>query len=208
VAFVDGSVDVNKSAALSNGGAGAIIVRVEEKDVKSIHLRGKHFHGYDDVTNNTMELQAVGVAARSMEEGEELRLWSDSKYALGCLFDQSWKPGANKDLILKLKKQIRDRRLLVEGTHVRGHKSLFLNELADFMASVAVKKQRTVFYNFEYRTISADCLGCRRFPCGPAQDLKTIKEKLRAIKEDSWEPCDKLDLYADLTRRPRVIKGA
>jgi len=93
-----------------------------------------------DATNNIAELTGVLRALQLAHElGKPLRLYTDSKYAMGVL-TQGWKAKANKELIAEIREWLEgqpDTQLF----HVRGHQGVALNEVADELAVEAVKNR-------------------------------------------------------------------
>ena len=112
--FVDGSCRAN-----GNGGIGVVWL----KNGKKVFEYSK---GYKNVTNNKMELLAIFYALSSINKIiDSLEIVSDSEYALGCIFNEKWNPKKNKELIAKIKKQLKITQSLVKEpikwTHVKGH---------------------------------------------------------------------------------------
>ena len=112
--YTDGSCRAN-----GNGGLGIVWL----KNGKKVFEYSK---GYKGVTNNIMELMAIGIALRSIKKPiESLEIISDSEYALGCIFNPKWNPKKNKELIAKIKKQLEITQKLVSEPikykHVYGH---------------------------------------------------------------------------------------
>ena len=112
--YTDGSCRGNK-----NGGIGVVWIKNGEKVYE-------YSKGYKNVTNNIMELLAIGVALRSIKKPiESLEIVSDSEYALGCIFNEKWNPKKNVELITKIKKQLIQTQSLVKTPityrHVDGH---------------------------------------------------------------------------------------
>ena len=67
-----------------------------------------------------------------------MRIFSDSAYAIGVL-TQNWKPQANKALVSEIKwltQKFKD----LEFIKVKGHAGIKENEVADFLATSAIKK--------------------------------------------------------------------
>ena len=111
--YTDGSCRAN-----SNGGIGIIWL----KDGKKVFEYSKGFKG---VTNNKMELLAIGYALLSIKNPiNSLEIISDSEYAIGVL-TKPWKPKKNVELIARIKKQIEKTQKLVKEPikfrHTRGH---------------------------------------------------------------------------------------
>lgn len=111
--FTDGSCRAN-----GNGGIGIVWLKNGEKVYE-------YSKGYKNVTNNQMELLAIGKALASIKkEVDALTIVSDSEYALGCVF-KPWKPKKNVELIVKIRKQLVETQKLIkspiEYRHTRGH---------------------------------------------------------------------------------------
>ena len=112
--YTDGSCRAN-----GNGGLGIIWL----KNGKKVFEYSK---GYKNVTNNIMELLAIGKALASIKKPiDSLEIVSDSEYALGCIFNEKWNPKKNKELIAKIKKQLEITQSLVKEPikyrHIYGH---------------------------------------------------------------------------------------
>lgn len=112
--FVDGSCRANK-----NGGIGIVWLKNGEKVFE-------YSKGYKNVTNNIMELLAIGKALASIKKSiDSLEIVSDSEYALGCIFNEKWHPKKNVELIANIKKQLIKTQSLVKNPityrHVDGH---------------------------------------------------------------------------------------
>ena len=114
VIFTDGSCRSN-----GNGGLGIIWLRNGKKVFE-------YSKGYKDTTNNQMELKAIYLALKSIKNTiDSLEIVSDSEYALGCIFNPKWNPKKNKELIRKIKLQVKETQKLVKEPikyrHVYGH---------------------------------------------------------------------------------------
>lgn len=112
--FTDGSCRGNK-----NGGIGIVWIKNGEKVFE-------YSKGFKDVTNNRMELLAIGYALLSIKKPiDSLEIVSDSEYALGCIFNLSWNPKKNVELINRIRKQVIKTQTLVKEPikyrHVDGH---------------------------------------------------------------------------------------
>lgn len=112
--FTDGSCRAN-----GNGGLGIVWL----KNGKKVFEYSK---GYKDTTNNQMELKAIYLALKSIKNTiDSLEIVSDSEYALGCIFNPKWNPKKNKELIRKIKLQVKETQKLVKEPikyrHVYGH---------------------------------------------------------------------------------------
>ena len=131
--FTDGSCRAN-----GNGGIGIVWLKNGEKVYE-------YSKGYKGVTNNIMELSAIYIALRSIKkEIDSLEIISDSEYALGCIFNEKWNPKKNKELIAKIKKQLKKTQSLVKEPikyrHIDGHQKgdnddAKFNNLADKLAT-------------------------------------------------------------------------
>ena len=112
--YTDGSCRAN-----GNGGLGVIWL----KNGKKVFEFSKGFKG---TTNNQMELFAIYIGLKAVSKPiDSLEIVSDSEYALGCIFNEKWNPKKNKELIAKIKKQLKITQSLVKEpikwTHVKGH---------------------------------------------------------------------------------------
>lgn len=71
-----------------------------------------------------MELKAIGIALKSIKKPiDSLTIVSDSEYALGCIFNPTWNPKKNRELIKAIKKELDRVKTLtkVDYKHVYGH---------------------------------------------------------------------------------------
>ena len=114
--FTDGSCRAN-----GNGGIGIVWLKNGEKVYE-------YSKGYKETTNNRMELAAIGVALKSIKKPiDSLTIVSDSEYALGCIFNESWNPKKNIELITKIKYQLQETQKLVKNpiqyVHTDGHQN-------------------------------------------------------------------------------------
>ena len=112
--FTDGSCRAN-----GNGGIGIVWL----KNGNKVYEYSK---GFKNVTNNIMELLAIGYALKSIKKPiDSLEIVSDSEYALGCIFNKKWNPKKNKELIAKIKKILVSTQSLVKNPityrHINGH---------------------------------------------------------------------------------------
>jgi len=112
--FTDGSCRAN-----GNGGLGVVWI----KNGKKVFEYSK---GYKNVTNNIMELLAIGKALASIKKPvDSLEIVSDSEYALGCIFNLSWNPKKNVELINRIRRQVIKTQTLVKEPikyrHIDGH---------------------------------------------------------------------------------------
>ena len=115
--FTDGSCRTN-----GNGGIGIVWL----KNGNKVYEYSK---GFKNVTNNIMELLAIGYALKSIKKPiDSLEIVSDSEYALGCIFNKKWNPKKNKELIAKIKKILVNTQSLVKNPityrHINGHQKI------------------------------------------------------------------------------------
>lgn len=95
VIYTDGSCRAN-----GNGGIGIVWLKDGEKVFE-------YSKGYKGVTNNIMELMAIGIALKSIKKPiDSLTIISDSEYALGCIFNKKWNPKKNVKLINQIKSEV------------------------------------------------------------------------------------------------------
>ena len=114
VIFTDGSCRANK-----NGGIGIVWLKNGKKVLE-------YSKAFKNVTNNIMELFAIFIGLRAIKKPiDSLEIVSDSEYALGCIFNESWNPKKNKKLIATIKKQLKETQKLVKEPisyrHIYGH---------------------------------------------------------------------------------------
>jgi len=114
VIFTDGSCRANK-----NGGIGIVWLKNGKKVLE-------YSKAFKNVTNNIMELFAIFIGLRAIKKPiDSLEIVSDSEYALGCIFNESWNPKKNKKLITTIKKQLKETQELVKEPisyrHIYGH---------------------------------------------------------------------------------------
>lgn len=131
IIYTDGSCRAN-----GNGGLGIVWLKNGKKILE-------YSKGYKKVTNNIMELKAIGIALKSIKKPiDSLTIISDSEYALGCIFNDSWNPKKNKELINSIKKELKRVKTLttVEYKHIYGHQKhggedMVWNNYVDKLAS-------------------------------------------------------------------------
>ena len=188
-AFVDGSVDCTRKR--SEGGAsyggicavvlrGDLLLRQEDDDLTAephftgITLVGELFTQesakVEIITNNTMELSAVRLAAEVLKEeisrGEEVHIWTDSQYAQGCLrYDTIWSPKENVSLIISIRDLVAKPTIRIN--HIRGHKRIAWNELTDLGAKkcVELRDKRSGFRGDREIDVCSQCFHCMNFAC-------------------------------------------
>ena len=119
--YTDGACKTNP------GPCGSGLVVVTEDDVIDI------FQYVGIGTNNIGELFAIKLALDYCPDVTNLRIFTDSSYAIGVL-DKGWKAKANKKLIETIKEQIADLSATLTFVKVKGHSGDPLNERADQLA--------------------------------------------------------------------------
>ncbi len=125
--YTDGASSGNPGPA----GIGALLIHKENRKEISQSI--------GVATNNVAELTAIKIAISHLKRHDlPVRIFSDSSYAIGVL-TQDWKPRANKSLVLEIKGLIRPFADL-EFIKVKGHAGIKENEVADFLATSAIKK--------------------------------------------------------------------
>lgn len=125
----------------SVGGYGYVYVK------KSQNENDESYYGKvpGDCTNQIAELWAIFQALQYIQE-EEIDLYTDSKYAIGCLTQwyekwqkNGWKNSkgedvSNKDLIQQILPLLKNKNITF--FHVYGHSGDFYNELCDKLANM------------------------------------------------------------------------
>lgn len=90
-------------------------------------------------TNNIAELTAIKAALKELKRYDlPVRIFSDSSYSIGLL-TQGWKPKKNQKLVSEIKDLIKKFSDL-NFIKVKGHAGIKENEIADFLATSAIKK--------------------------------------------------------------------
>lgn len=126
LAYADGACSGNPGPA----GLGVVALWDDERRELSEYL--------GEATNNIAELTAILRALELAHElGRPLRLYTDSRYAMGVL-TEGWKAKANKPLISEIRGWL-DKHPDTALFHVRGHQGIPLNEVADELAVRAVR---------------------------------------------------------------------
>ena len=198
-AFADGSVDSTRKrddGGADYGGACAVVLKTQDAPAplfgKAI-IQGRLFKKGDGqveaITNNTMELSAVGVAASLLEEEilreEPVHIWTDSQYAQGCLrFNTTWNPQANVKLIMGIRDLVAKPHVKIH--HVRGHRRFAWNEIVNLGARKCVElhASRDGFKGEREVAISEQCFFCKRFACSdPRFGIHT------SVLKNSYSPC-------------------
>lgn len=203
---VDGGIKRTQKGM--TGGVGMVVFRLRQAtpsifDVESISVRGRYFDHERKVTNNTMELMGFSIMASNMVDelwaggtvdptpgSIDVEFWSDSQYALGILFRPKWIPKKNKMLVKNTKAELDDltKFARVTGRFIRGHQGHFINEFADLVAALCIKREADISHELAFDEIEDRCLFCDNFPCRVREDyfdiepIKEWKEKFEAIR--------------------------
>lgn len=91
-------------------------------------------------TNNIAELTAILAALKELKRHDlPVRIFSDSTYSIGLL-TQNWKPQKNRELVAEIKRRMKPFKDL-EFIKVKGHAGIRENEVADFLATSAIKNE-------------------------------------------------------------------
>lgn len=125
--YTDGASSGNPGPS----GIGILFIYEENKKEISRYI-GK-------ATNNIAELTAIKVALAELKRVDlPVRIFSDSSYAIGLL-TKNWKPKKNQELIFETRALIKKFSDLA-FIKVKGHSGIKENEVADFLATSAIKK--------------------------------------------------------------------
>ncbi|MCP3873470.1 MAG: ribonuclease HI [Desulfobacteraceae bacterium] len=90
-------------------------------------------------TNNIAELTAIKVALEELKRVDlPVRIFSDSSYSIGLL-TKNWKPKKNQELVFEIK-ELMNKFSNLAFIKVKGHAGIKENEVADFLATSAIKK--------------------------------------------------------------------
>ncbi|MBU1194680.1 MAG: ribonuclease HI [Proteobacteria bacterium] len=93
-----------------------------------------------EATNNIAELTAIKVALEELKRNDlPVRIFSDSSYSIGLL-TKSWKPKKNQELVEDIRSSIKRFKDL-SFIKVKGHSGIKENEIADYLATSAIKKR-------------------------------------------------------------------
>ncbi|MCP4670768.1 MAG: ribonuclease HI [Desulfobacula sp.] len=90
-------------------------------------------------TNNIAELTAIKVALKELKRNDlPVYIFSDSSYSIGLL-TKGWKPKKNQTLVFQIRKLLKKFNN-ISFIKVKGHAGVKENEVADFLATSAIKK--------------------------------------------------------------------
>ena len=208
VAFVDGSVNINNSSVHSRGSAAAVVLEVAEGLVTELRILSQYKEGYDLVTNNTMELRAISSAFMLVGQDTDFYLWSDSQYALGCIFG-NYKGQKNTDLLRSIKNFSSMFKVSAIAQHISGHKGWFMNEAADYIARETVTCQRAIKFAFTPKQLPLACTLCTRFQnclnmaADNNFDRSSWTDLLKALKQVAMKECQWVNPYVTFPKRNR-----
>jgi ribonuclease HI len=125
--YTDGASSGNPG----HSGIGVLLIYGEKKKEISQYI-GK-------ATNNIAELTAIKVALEQIKRDDlPLCIFSDSSYSIGLL-TKGWKPKKNIELVQAIRKLMGKFKNL-SFIKVKGHAGIKENEVADFLATSAIKK--------------------------------------------------------------------
>lgn len=91
---------------------------------------------YTNTTNQRMELMACILALSFITGHQDITIYTDSMYIVGTM-NNGWKRRCNNDLWDKLDKCNNIHNVKYE--HIKGHSCIVGNELADFLATEAIR---------------------------------------------------------------------
>jgi ribonuclease HI len=210
LAFVDGSIDNNKTEDLSVGSCAAVIVRSRralpsspEPVVDRVVVYAEHQIGRESVTNNRMELSAILLLTSAMTffDEQQVTFFSDSQWCLGALFNPEWTVKKNLDLVNLLKERIESSEQKVVGLHVKGHAGSFLNVLADYAALRARAQQKTIHLDVPaHPETETKCLLCANYPCkaGKRVNKKDWTLGFSYLKRKKYRVCPLFTPYVQM----------
>lgn len=117
------------SSKLNQGGLAIVVI----KDNKIIAEFNKT---YRNTTNNRMELLAVIIAIESLKKYNNVTIFTDSMYVIGCA-TLGWKKNKNIDLWNRFDKLNTEN---IKFIHVKGHSNNIYNNRCDYLAVLASQK--------------------------------------------------------------------
>lgn len=117
------------SSKLNQGGLAIVVI----KDGKIIAEFAKT---YRNTTNNRMELLAVIIAIESLKKYNNVTIFTDSMYVIGCA-TLGWKKNKNIDLWNRFDKLNIEN---IKFIHVKGHSDNIYNNRCDYLAVLASQK--------------------------------------------------------------------
>ena len=124
IAYSDGSCDNLNSQR--PGGSAYIILDDSRAEIKRMSK------GFMHTTNNRMEMLAIISIVNSLPSDSSVIIHTDSEYCIKALLSHC--PEKNIELIALYHKIIKEKSIMVEFQHVKGHSGNFYNEECDRMA--------------------------------------------------------------------------
>ena len=124
--YTDGGCAVNPGGP---GGIGVVIIDQITGEFSEISK------GYHATTNNRMEVRAAIEALKTVPEGAEVKLYSDSKYLVNTM-QGFWSRGKNLDLWNEMDRVAAGKK--VQYSWVRGHNGDPYNEKCDELATMGI----------------------------------------------------------------------
>jgi ribonuclease HI len=126
--YTDGASSGNPGPA----GIGVVLIYGENKREISKYI--------GNGTNNIAELTAIKVGLEELKRVDlPVRVFSDSSYSIGLL-TKNWKPTKNQELVQEIK-TLMSKFSNLAFIKVKGHSGIKENEVADFLATSAIKKK-------------------------------------------------------------------
>jgi len=125
--YTDGASSGNPGPA----GIGVVLIYGDKKKEISSFI--------GSATNNIAELAAIKAGLEKLKRFDlPVRIFSDSSYAVGLL-TKGWKAKANQELVFEIRSLMKNFSDLA-FIKVKGHSGIKENEVADFLATSAIKK--------------------------------------------------------------------
>lgn len=125
--YTDGASSGNPGPS----GVGIVFIHGENKKKISQYI--------GTATNNIAELTAIKIALEELKRVDlPVCIFSDSSYSIGLL-TKNWKPKKNQALIYEIRTLMKKFCNLI-FIKVKGHSGIKENEVADFLATSAIKK--------------------------------------------------------------------
>ncbi|HBE01836.1 MAG: hypothetical protein A2096_12020 [Spirochaetes bacterium GWF1_41_5] len=136
--YTDGACSHNQDPFKREGGFSFIILNEDRT--------ARVFYKYEKgATNNQMELSALLYALDQAESEEEIYIFTDSQYVIGCF--KGNKINKNTELIAQIKSRITEKNIILNFQHVEAHNGDHYNELADYYARKAIMEKNVCLKN-------------------------------------------------------------
>lgn len=117
------------SSKLNQGGLAIVVI-------KNNKIIAEFNKTYRNTTNNRMELLAVIIAIESLKKYNNVTIFTDSMYVIGCA-TLGWKKNKNIDLWNRFDKLNTEN---IKFIHVKGHSDNIYNNRCDYLAVLASQK--------------------------------------------------------------------